>query len=81
MANQMINSTKLMSQSVEVDTVHQSRPTQVLKTHKPEQILLQVRNRKINELNSYKQETSEKKMKDITALLGMMNTHGKLPKS
>ena len=51
MAATMINQSKLMSQSVEVDTVQMSRPTQFLKTQKPEQILLQVRNKKIEELN------------------------------
>ena len=51
MAATMINQSKLMSQSVEVDTVQHSRPTQFLKTQKPEQILLQVRNKKIEELN------------------------------
>ena len=64
-ASQMIRTSKLMTQSMEVDTVHQSRPTQVLKQKKPEQILLQVRNKKINELNEYKDAPSEKKFKDI----------------
>ena len=80
-ASQMIKTSKLMSQSVEVDTVQQSRITQVLKTKKPEHILLQVRNKKIDELNQYKEASSDKKYKDIQALLGMMNAHGKLPKS
>ena len=79
-ASQLINSTKLMSQSFEVETVHRSRPTQVLKTKKPEQILLQVRQQKMDEMNLYKEASSEKKYKDIQALLGMMNAHGKLPK-
>ena len=58
-----------------------SRPTQVLKTKKPEHILLQVRNKKLAELGQYKEESSDKKYKDIQDLLKMMNKHAKLPKT
>jgi len=53
-AEHMINSSKFLNNSVEVNAVHQSRPTQVLKLKKPEQILLDVRNKKVAELNLYK---------------------------
>jgi virulence-associated protein VapD len=42
---------------------------------------LEVRSKKIQELNKYKEEPTEKKYKDIQTLLGMMTTHGRLPKS
>ena len=47
----MVNTSKLMNSSFEVETVHKSRPMQVLKTKKPEQIILEVRSKKIAELN------------------------------
>ena len=47
----MATQAKLMTNSMEVDAVHQSRPTQVLKMKKPEQILMEVRSKKIAELN------------------------------
>jgi len=40
-----------------------------------------VRNRKIAELNTYKEEDADKKMKDIQGLLKLMNNHAKLPKT
>ena len=80
-ASQMINTSKLMSSTLEIDAVHKSRPTQVLKTKKPDQIILEVRSKKIAELNQYKEQPTEKKYLDIQNLLGQMNTHGRLPKS
>ena len=53
----------------------------MLKTKKPEQILSEVRARKIQEMNQYKEMPTEKKYKDIQSLLSMMNAHGKLPKA
>ena len=79
-ASQMINTSKLMNSTFEVEAVHKSRPTQVLKTKKPDQIILEVRNKKIAELNQYKEVPTEKKYLDIQNLLGMMNKHGRLPK-
>ena len=43
--------------------------------------MLEVRNRKIQELNRYKEAPTEKKYKDIQMLLGLMNDHSKLPKA
>ena len=40
-----------------------------------------MRNRKIQELNRYKEAPTEKKYKDIQMLLGLMNDHSKLPKA
>ena len=80
-ASQMINNSKLLNNSQEIEAVHNSRITQALKTKKPEQILVEVRSRKIAELNQYKDEPTEKKFKDIQSLLNMMNVHGKLPKA
>ena len=80
MAQSMIQQSKISNQFDEIDAVHKSRPTQILKTKKPEQLLLEVRNRKISEMNTYKDAPSEKKYKDIQNLLKEMNTHGKLPK-
>lgn len=79
-ANLMATQTKVLTNSIEVDAVHQSRPTQVLKMKKPEQILMEVRSKKIAELNQYKEANTEKKYQDIQNLLKMMNAHGKLPK-
>ena len=39
-----------------------------------------MRNKKIAELNQYKEVPTEKKYLDIQNLLGMMNKHGRLPK-
>ena len=78
--SQMIHSSKMQSNALEVEAVHKSRPTQVLKQKKPEQILLEVRNKKIAEMNQYKEAPAEKKYKDIQSLLTMMNAHGNLPK-
>ena len=64
-ASSMINTQKLKTNSFEIDAVHLSRITQVLKTKKPEQILLEVRSKKIAQLNEYKEAASEKKYKDI----------------
>ena len=50
-AMNLINSSKLSTGKVEVNTIAMSRPTQVLKTKKPNQILMEVRNKKIQELN------------------------------
>ena len=81
-AMQMINQSKLMNNSIEVDVINQSRTTQALKAKKPDQILHAVRSKKIAELNSYKEgTTADKKFKDIQSLLTMMNTHSKLPRS
>ena len=44
-----------MSSTFEVEAVHKSRPTHVLKTKKPDQIILEVRSKKIAELNQYKE--------------------------
>ena len=41
---------------------------------------MEVRSKKIAELNQYKDANAEKKYNDIQNLLKMMNTHGKLPK-
>jgi len=57
----MINQTKLMNNSMEVAAVSKSRITQALKLKKPDQILMEVRSKKIAELNLYKDATSEKK--------------------
>ena len=65
MSQTMVNNQKLSTNAFEIKAVHNSRPTQVLKTKKPEQILLEVRNRKIAELNQYKEASSNKKIKDI----------------
>ena len=81
MAEQMVNTHKFLNNSTEVSAIHESRPTQVLKMKKPEQILMEVRSKKIAELNQYKDQATEKKFQDIQALLKMMNTHGKLPNS
>lgn len=80
-AAQMVNQSKLLTNSMEVEAVHQSRLTQVLKMKKPDQILAEVRNKKIAELNQYKEANTEKKYTDIQKLLTMMNAHGKLPNS
>ena len=42
---------------------------------------MDVRNKKVAELQSYKEVSTEQKYKDIQHLLKMMNQHGKLPKS
>ena len=42
---------------------------------------MDVRNKKVAELQQYKEASTEQKYKDIQALLKMMNQHGKLPKS
>ena len=77
----MIQQTKLQNNSMEIDAINQTRPTQALKTKKPQQILTEVRTRKIQELNQYKDAPAEKKFKDIQSLLSMMNAYGKLPKA
>ena len=77
----MIHQQKIGSQVEEQNSVFLSRTAQVLKTKKPEEILLQVRTKKIEELNKYKEAPSEKKFKDIQALLVQMNAHSKLPKA
>ena len=64
-ASQMINNSKLMSSTFEVGTVHNSRPTHVLKQKNPDQIILEVRSKKIAELNQYKEQSTEKKYQDI----------------
>lgn len=40
---------------------------------------MEVRSKKIAEMNLYKDAGAERKFNDIQALLKMMNTHGKLP--
>jgi len=60
-AANMVNSSKMSANNLEVETIINSRPTQVLKTKKPEQILMEVRSKKIQELNQYKEVSSEKK--------------------
>lgn len=65
MSQTMVAQKKLTTNAFEVDAVHKSRPVQVLKTKKPDQILLEVRSKKIAELNKYKNAPSEKKFKDI----------------
>ena len=64
-AQSMIHQQKIGSQVEEQNSVFLSRTAQVLKTKKPEEILLQVRTKKIEELNKYKEAPSEKKFKDI----------------
>ena len=78
-ASQMVNTSKMMNNSFELEAVHHNRPSQVLKMKKPEQILMEVRSKKIAELNQYKSQNAERKVNDIENLLKMMNTHSKLP--
>jgi len=70
-----------MTQNQEANAVKATRIDQVLKTRKPDQILFEVRNRKIAELNNYKEAHTDKRYKDIQGLLTMMNAHGKLAKT
>ena len=75
----MVNSSKLLTNSVEVPAIHETRVTQALKMKKPEQILAEVRSKKIAELNMYKQDpNAEHKVEEIEKMLKMMNVHGKL---
>ena len=76
----MITSNKLSIGIAEVKTVHESRQVQALKTKKPEQMLLDLRSKKIAEMNAYKEKESDRKVTDIQNLLKMMDAHGKLPK-
>lgn len=49
-----------------MDTVHQSRPIQVIKMKKPEQIIMEVRSKKIAEMNQYKNVAgAEQKYEEI----------------
>ena len=43
-------------------------------------MLLDLRNKKISEMNAYKDKETDRKVSDIANLLKMMDTHGKLPK-
>ena len=43
-------------------------------------MLLDLRNKKIAEMNAYKDKETDRKVSDIANLLKMMDTHGKLPK-
>ena len=81
MAQSMITQHKLSTNFEEVEAVNQTRIAQTLKRKKPDQILLEIRNKKIQELNQYKEASSEQKYKDIQSLLTMMNQHAKLPKT
>ena len=76
----MIRINKLSIGKAEVSTVHESRQVQALKTKKPEQMLLDLRNKKITEMNAYKDKEPDRKVSDIANLLKMMDAHGKLPK-
>jgi len=75
----MVQQSKMQANSVEMETVTKTHPVVVLRQKKPEQILAEVRSRKIAEMNQYKDVPAEKKFKDIQSLLQMMNTHGNLP--
>lgn len=81
MSKTLIERSKLQTNNFEISAVHNTRPTVVLKTKTPEQILQEVRNRKIAQLNQYKEVPTDKKFKDIQSLLSMMNTHGKFAKT
>ena len=54
-ASVMIDKTKQLTQNQEAKAVQQTRIPQALKERKPEELLLEVRNRKIQELNQYKE--------------------------
>ena len=43
-------------------------------------MLLDLRNKKIAEMNAYKEKETDRKVSDIANLLKMMDAHGKLPK-
>ena len=43
-------------------------------------MLMDLRNKKIAEMNAYKDKETDRKVSDIANLLKMMDTHGKLPK-
>ena len=64
-ASQMITSNKLQIGNLEKNAVHESRQIQTLKTKKPEQMLLDLRNKKISEMNAYKDKETDRKVSDI----------------
>ena len=50
-ASNMINTSKMMNSTIERNTLNNTRTTQVIKLKKPDQIILEVRSKKISELN------------------------------
>ena len=44
----------MLNNNAEKEAIHEKRPIAIVKTKKPEQILVEVRNKKMAELNMYK---------------------------
>ena len=72
---------KLQTQSLERTTIDQTNPLHVIRVKKPDQILHEVRQRKMEQLNQYdKNRAADKKYQDIQNLLKDMSIHVKAPK-
>ena len=76
MSENMINQRKIETQFKERDAVATSVPFRELKKRKTDQILLEVRNKKLAELAQYKNRSPDRKYNDIQKLLEMMSDVG-----
>ena len=72
----MIDQKKVETRFQERDAVVDSVPFRELKKKKTDSILIEVRNRKLQELAKYKNKSPDRKFEDIQQLLQMMKDVG-----